>query len=260
MRALPLLALLLAAAPARAQFDIPPDKIPPTRAIRELMISLLEDPKVQVKLGITSAQRQLMDLRLSQNTLKFGLGLAKNALRSENESGFTSLQLPLENSPAHALFPFLADNQVAKLRRLTIADDALAALNTDEVAFAVGLTAAQRKTLDALRLRHLKAQMNPNSPAYKAAMAGFGELVAMSKSAETDGAEEEGVARFERLEKAFDRMFAHFMRGIRLDAKTKQPTSPNALATLTSTQRRRFRDLQTDPVAAQPRSLHASKH
>jgi hypothetical protein len=253
VRALPLLAVLVAV-PAHAQINLPLDKIPATRSIRELMIDVLEDPRVQVKLGITSAQRQLMDLRLSQNTLKFGLGMAKNAFKGEDDPNFNPMQLPLENSPAHALFPFLADNQLAKLRRLTVADDALAALGTDEVAFAVGLTATQRKSLDAMRLRYLKTQMNPNNPAYKAAMAGFGELASLQKDADdtaTDSAA--SIARVERLEKAFDRMFAQFARAIRLDAKSTHTKEPNALSLLTPAQRHRFRDLQSDPVATKSR-------
>ncbi|RYG22843.1 hypothetical protein EON82_15895 [bacterium] len=260
MRALPLLAALLFVAPARAQFSLSPEMIPPTRAIRELMIEVLEDPKVQVKLGITATQRQLMDMRLSQNTLKFGLKLAKAAAQGENGSGLTSLQLPLENSPANALFPYLADHQIAKLRRLTVANDALAALTTDEVAFAVGLTAAQRKTFDAMRLRHLRAQMNASNPAYRAAMQGFGELTASSKESWSEAnQEEDGVARLDRVEKAFDRFYVHIARSIRLDAKAKRPKSPDALATLTPAQRRRFRELQLDPVATATRVIRATK-
>jgi hypothetical protein len=234
--------------------------IPPTRAIRELMIETLEDPKVQVKIGITDAQRQLMGMRLSQNTLKFGLGLAKSALKSEDEGGFKSLQLPPENSPAHALFPYLTDNQLAKLRRLTIADDALAALTTDEVAFAVGLTGAQRKALDAMRLRHMKAEMNASNPSYRAAMQGFQELMASSKEAWNEAnQEEDGVARLDRVEKAFDRFYVHIARSIRLDTKAKRPASPNALAILTPIQRRRFRDLQLDPIANATREIRETK-
>lgn len=260
VRALLPLVLLSVAAPARAQFDLSPDKIPPTRAIRELMVNVLEDPKIQVKIGVTPLQRQLMDMRLSQNTLKFGLGMAKNAYRGEDEPGFNPMQLPLENTPAKALFRYLADNQIAKLRRLTIADDALAALTTDEVAFAVGLTGAQRKALDAMRLRYLKAMMNASDPAYQAAMQGLGELMAASKAAENAaGDDQDDVARIERLERAFDRFYAHMARSIRLDAKAKHPKSPDALAVLTPAQRRRFRDLQTDPVAsATPRTRIAN--
>lgn len=243
MRALVPFVFVAVALPARGQLNLPLDQIPPTRAIRELMMETLSDPHVQVGVRVTHAQWQLMNLRLAKATLGFGLKAAKQAFEAADGKELNLLGDSFDNTSGRALFPFLAENQIAKLRGLTLRKDPLGALETDEVAFAVGLTSAQRKALDAMRVRVMRAALNPKKPAYRAAMAGFAELIALSKRNEDapPSDDSEAAARIGRSQKALDRMFAHFERAVRLDPDAMDAKAPAVLSLLTLNQRRRFR-------------------
>lgn len=247
---MPFLIPFVVLAYAKQDSPIPAMPITPATAPRDLtdvMISELEDPKVQIKIGVTSTQRQLQSLRLGEMALKLGFEMMKGAVsQSDDEndkSGMAAFSSVFSGSSAKALYPFLAENQISKLRRRTIKDYPLQALMTKELAFTLELTAKQKSQIDALYVKATKDAVNPNRPSIKAMQAAFKEMA--TEAAKFSDADSDTVTpeRIDKMQPIMFKLFRNIERATVLAAKEKYLSGPDPLKLLTVQQRRRFKEL-----------------
>ena len=244
-RLAPLLAFALVL-PAPAQKVTALDLVKGSRStLRQLMTNELNSPKVQIALGVTDLQKGLQALRMAKEITKYGYGMAR---ATYDESGKTEFN-PFSTDtifPGPALFPYLNEIQVARLRRMALKDDPLSALATPEVAFALELTAAQRKAVESLRLRYAKAQADPSRPSVAVvnrALAKIQADVAKVQPAEANESNEDSLKRIDLAQRTMLELLGAVEKAVRLAAKEKEPKAPDALALLNDHQRRRFREL-----------------
>ena len=244
MRApLPLLALLLAT-PAAAQ-NAPALNVPqPPRKMKEVMIDALDDPKVQAAVRVTETQRTLATIRLQREVLKFGLDVAARVLKDDLEGGPFGPSPNVSLSPGGLLYPFLAANQLGILRREALRRAPYKALNTDEVAFAVGLSPAQRTRLSAFFVETFRKALKTDRPSVRVVNKALADAAAESKKMET-GEDESGLTpeNLAIARRGVDRLFAAMERATVLAAKEKWPGNPDPLPLLTPAQRARYRAL-----------------
>ena len=236
-----LVALTMSAA-AQKPFVVAPSK--PNRDLKPAMLSTLSDPKTQVAIGVTESQRNLMEIRLAKDALNLGLDMMRAVARADDGGGVVALSTTFSNVPAKALYPYLTFGQVAKLRRLTLTQAPLSALVTEEVSFALSLTEAQRRRIDALYAARSKAYADPKRPSVRVLTAAF---AALSKDAQRMSKEDDGqgvtVEKVDALRPYFARVFRAFETSARLSTQEPPVRTGDPLALLTPTQRRRYRDL-----------------
>ncbi|GEM_PF-4310222 len=226
--------------PTPTDFPLPVGK--PARSIREVMIDDLADPKVQASLGVSSTQTQLQNVRIAQEAMKLGFAMLRNSVSGEDKGLASNFSVGMTSSGC--LFPFLNEPQIAKLRRLALRDEPLQALGTNEVAYALELTAAQRTQIDAIRTRYYAAYLNSDRPSVRNLKAAFTRIAA--SSAKAGGGENDSDPTPEdvdRTQALMNEIFKAFERSIRLSASEKPIPAPNVLRLLTPAQARRYREL-----------------
>lgn len=244
MRAPLPLALLGLAALSPAQTLTP---IAPAKAVinlKDAMVTELADPKVQVEIGVTSTQRYMMELRLSEDSLKSSLDLVKAYMKADDASGLLAVNTTFASSTSKALYPYLTMGQTAKLRRLVLAHDPLTSLGTEEVAFALTLTEAQRKSIEAIRAAHAKRLADPNRPSLRylaTAIAGLAKESA--KVQEGFSGEDPTPEAIDAMRPLLTKMFRILEQTARLADKEPAVKTADPLALLTPAQRRRYREL-----------------
>ena len=245
-RLAPLLALALVV-PATAQRVTALDlaKAGGKSTLKSLMTNELSDPKAQTALGITEVQRSLQAVRMAEEITRYGYGMARMTYEEDDKGNAAPFQMT-DCFPGPALFHYLNDAQVAKLRRMALKDDPLSALGTPEVAFALELTAAQRKSVEGLRLRYAKAQADPSRPSVAVvnkALAKIQADVEKVQPAEANESNEDSLKRIDLAQRTMLGLLRAVEASTRLAAKEKTLKAPDALALLTDKQRRRFREL-----------------
>lgn len=244
------LALLALALPGAAQNLPGLTPAQPIRDLKDAMILELSDPKTQVAIAVTSGQRDLMAMRLTRESAMKGLDLVRAALQSDGDASALAFSVTFNVSPVMALYPYLASNQVAKLRRLTLAHQPLQALGTEEVAFALSLTDGQRKAIEAIRARQAQAALNPNRPSVRFLANAMARVLKEAKKAEgEDGDNTVSVESIDQMRPIFDRLFRDLETASRLAAKEPAIKTPDPLKLLTSVQRRRYSELSQGSVA-----------
>lgn len=252
-RLVPLVLLaLVQSAMAQKPLGITPAKA--DRSLKSAMLSELADPKTQVAIGVTSTQRSLMELRLTERATNMSLDLVRASLSSDTDRGVLSLTATFEGSTAKALYPFLASNQIAKLRRLTLVHQPLAALGTDEVAFALSLTDAQRAHIESIRAKQAQAALDPKRPSVRFLTAAIARLQkASAKLESSEGDDEMTVEKLDAARPLILALFRDMETTSRLATKEPAIKAPSPLALLTQAQRRRYRELSTGtPLVAMP--------
>lgn len=253
MRALLSVVLLAVALPAAAKVQIKVTDSGRTRTVRDLMVSALDEPSVQVAIGVTSTQRSLRDLRLSRQASDFAVDMMRATVRHNDEAGAAAFSTQLGLDSAKALFPFLAANQVAKLQRLAIARNPAAALGTNEVAFALGLSPIQRARIEALRAAKVKRASALNAPAMRVLNDGLTKAAALNpKTDEKDGEGNITVEAVDAMQRGLHVLFDAFERSTRLSDRQPAIAGPSPLAVLTPAQRRRLRGLASGALAKSP--------
>ena len=242
-RVLSLLALALTL-PAAAQKPTAVTPAKPNRTLKDAMLAELTSPQVQIAIGVTGTQRNLQETRLAADGMETTLKLMRVAAQAEDEDGVATFTAFFSATPAKALFPFLAENQVAKLRRLTLAHQPLVALGTDEVAFALTLTAAQRKGLDSLFAQEARDAIDPRRPSVKLLTAAMKDISAsMGKVAEDTDDYSITVEKIDKIRPLFARLFRAIERSVQLRDKEAPVRSHDPLALLNAAQIRRYREL-----------------
>ncbi len=255
MRAPLPLALLAVAAGGYAQTTVPVTPAKAVTSLKDAMVVELGDPKTQVAIGVTPTQRYMMEVRLAENSVGTSLDLVKAALQANDAQGAMAFSTTFTSTPAKALYPYLAANQLAKLRRLTLVHQPLVALGTEEVAFALTLTEAQRAKIEAIRAAQAKAAADPNRPSIRFLTAAMTEL---AKEAAKVGEESPGggvsVESVDAMRPYFTKVFRALEAGARLSAKEPVVKTPDPLLLLTPAQRRRYKELSISAVALAPRA------
>ena len=240
---MPLLALVLTT-PATAQFGLTGIAPKPPRKMKEVMIDALDDVKVQATVRITDTQRSLATIRLQREVLMFGLDVALKAAKNEEDNSPLNIQTGLSLTPGGLLYPFLAANQLAILRREALRKSPYKALNTDEVAFAIGLSPVQRTRLSAFYVQSIRKAIASDHPSMRVVNKALTDLAVECKKSETDGQEAgltpENVAEVKRT---MNRLYAAMERATILAAKEKWPGNPDPMPLLTPAQRARYRAL-----------------
>lgn len=227
--------------------SIPITPSKPSRNLSDVMVSELEDPKVQIAIGVTSTQRHLQSLQLGEMALKLGFEMMKAAVNesddAKDQSGAIAFSAAFSGSSAKALYPFLAENQLTKLRRHAIKDNPLPALVTKEVSFALELTAKQKADLDALYEKAAKDAVNPSRPSVKAMQAAIKEMgkeIAKLPDSDSDSVTPE---RIEKIQPIIFKLFRGIEKATVLGGKEKYLNSPDPLKLLTAQQRRRLKEM-----------------
>ena len=244
MRApLPLLALLLAT-PAAAQVDL--SAFAPTlpKTMREVMIDTLDSTQVQTLLHVTGTQRDLAKLRTQRRAVEYGLDMAKDVVLTKAGTGSKGVSFDVVLSPGRSLYPFLAENQLRILRREALRTHPMQAVGTDEVAFALGLSAAERTHLQAFYTNHFRRVLQKDPPSMQVVKKALAEIAASqarrSEKEESEGYTVEGIAS---VRQDVRRLYAAMERATVLAAKEKWPGNPDPLPLLTPAQRARYRAL-----------------
>lgn len=261
--ALPLLLFGLAL-PAFAQKPVAVNPVlelaKPSRTLKGAMLAELSNPKAQIAIGVTDTQRDLQSIRLAATAMETSLDFMRVAVQATEADGVTTFSAFFSTSPATSLYAFLAENRLAKLRRLTLAEMPLSALVTDEVAFALTLTAAQRKGLDALFAREAKEAANPARPSVKLLVAAMKEVgVAIAKLGDDGGDEAITDEMITKIRPIFARMFRTFERASQLRLKEAPLKHSDPLKLLTAAQVRRYRALAGTTAVLQAPSARVAK-
>jgi hypothetical protein len=226
--------------PATADFPWPIAK--PARSIKEVMIDDLADPKVQAALGVNSTQIQLQNVRIAQEAMKLAFAMLRNSVSDDRDKGLAA-NFSLSTTSGSCLFPFLNEPQVARLRRLAVRDMPLQALGTNEVAYALELTASQQSRIDVIRTDYYMGYLKADRPSVRSLKAALTKIAAASAKMgepDGDGPTPEDVDKMQAL---MLELFKAFERSIRLSAKEKPIPAPNVLRLLTPAQTRRYREL-----------------
>jgi hypothetical protein len=213
--------------------------------MKQVMTNALENPAVQVALGVTETQRTLQGIRANREAFRIALAMVRASVAEDGGGPTLNLSTSFNVTAGPTLFPFLADNQIAKLRRFALRDRPLESLNTDEVAFSLELTAAQRARIADLFNAQAKATMDPKRPSVQALQKAFAKIAA--DAAKFPAADDEDttftVERIDRFTPFIMRMFEAASEATRLAAKEKFPSVGDPMKLLTPLQLRRYRAL-----------------